>query len=65
MIFEIFQRPDNSYFQEPHELQSQVNTGKLVKMFLPKQADMDKIIQRKGLKGKHFPVTVKENSQDT
>ena len=37
--------------------------GKLVEKFLPKQADIDKIlkiIQRKVLKGTHLPVTVKE-----
>ena len=40
-----------------------MSTGKLVQMFLPKQADIDKIskiIQRKVLKGTHLPVTVKE-----
>ena len=48
------QRPDKSYFQEPQELESLINTGRLVQKFLPKQADMDKIlkdIQRKVLKG--------------
>ena len=51
MISEIYQRP------------SQDDTGKLVEMFLPKQADIDKIlkiIQRKVLKGTHLPGTVKE-----
>ena len=50
VISEMYQRPDNSYFQEPQELDSLINTGKLVQKFLPKQADMDqilKIIQRK------------------
>ena len=40
-----------------------INTGKLVQKFLPKQADIDKIlkmIQRKVLKGTHLPLTVKE-----
>ena len=63
MISEIYQRPDKSYFKEPPELQSQVDTGKLVQMFLLKQAYIDKIlkiIQRTVLKGTHFPVTVKE-----
>ena len=57
------QRPDKTYFQEPHKLESLINTGNLVQKFLPKQADIDKIlkiIQRKVLKGTHFPVTVKE-----
>ena len=59
----MYQRPDKSYFQEPPELASLVNTGKLVQKFLPKQADIDiilKIIQRKVLKGTYLPVTVKE-----
>ena len=37
--------------------------GKLVQKFLPKQADIDKIlkiIQRKEPKGTHLPVTIKE-----
>ena len=33
VISEIYQRQDKSYFQEPPELQSLVNTGKLVQMF--------------------------------
>ena len=42
---------------------SLINTGRLVQTFLPKQADIDKIlkiVQRKVLKGMHLPVTVKE-----
>ena len=57
------QRPNRSYFQESPELDSMINTGRLVKTFLPKQADIDeimKIIQRNILKGTHLPVTVKE-----
>ena len=62
---EMYQRPDKSHFQEPQELDSLINTIKLVHKFLPKQADIDKIfkiIQRKVLKGihLHLPVTVKE-----
>ena len=63
MISETYQRPDKSYFEEPQELESLINTGRLVQKFLPKQADIDKIlkiIQRKVLKGTHLPVTVKE-----
>ena len=51
------------FFQEPQELEGLVNTGKLIQKFLPKQADIDKIlkiIQRKVLKGKHLPVVIKE-----
>ena len=40
-----------------------VNTDQLVQKFIPKQADIDKIlkiIQRKVLKGTHLPVTIKD-----
>ena len=40
-----------------------VDTSKLVQKFLPKQADIDKIldiIRRKILKDKHLPITIKE-----
>ena len=40
-----------------------MNTGNLVQKFLPKQADIDKVlkvIQRKVLKGTHLPVEIKE-----
>ena len=60
---ETYQRPDKSYFQEPQELESLINTGRLVQKFLPKQANIDKIlkiIQRKVLKGAHLPIAIKE-----
>ena len=63
VISETYQRSYKSYFQEPPELQSLVSTDKLVQRFLPKQADIDKILkimQRKVVKGPHLPVTVKE-----
>ena len=63
VISEIYQRPDKSFFQEPRELQSLVNTDNLVQTFLPKLDDIDKIlkiIQRKVLKGTHLLVEVKE-----
>ena len=59
----MYQRPNRSYFWEPPELEGLMSTGKLVQMFLPKQADIDKIliiIKRKVLKETHLPVTVKE-----
>ena len=40
-----------------------INTGRLIQRFLPKQAVKNKllkIIQRKVLKGRHIPMTVKE-----
>ena len=63
VISETYQRPDKPYFQEPQELESLINIGRLVQKFLLKQADISntlKIIQRKVLKGTHLPVTIKE-----
>ena len=45
VISETYERLDKSYFQEPQELESRINTGRLVQMFLPKQADIDKILK--------------------
>ena len=45
VISETYQRPDRSYFQEPPELDSVINTGRQVQKFLQKQADMDKILK--------------------
>ena len=57
IISELYQRPDKTYFQEPKDLESLVNTSNLVQNFLPKQVDIDKIlkiIQCKVLKGSHI-----------
>ena len=59
MVSETFQRPDKTFFQDPKELNDLINMGNLVKKFLPKQADIDKIlkvIQRKVL---NLPVEIK------
>ena len=45
IISKAYQRPDKSYFQEPRQLESLVNTGKLVQKFLPKQAGINKILK--------------------
>ena len=45
MISKIYQRPDKSHFQEKQELDSLINTGRLVQKFLLKQADIDKILK--------------------
>ena len=45
------------------ELESSVNTGRLFQIFLPKQADIDKIlkvIQWKVLKGTHLSIIIKD-----
>ena len=63
IMLETFQRQDKSFFQNPKELGDLICKGNLVYKFLPKQTDIDKIlkvIQRKVLKGTHFPVEVKE-----
>ena len=63
IISETYERPDKSYVQEPYELKDLIDTTKLVQKFLPKQTDIDKIlniIKRKVLKGTHLPLTIKE-----
>ena len=63
VISETIQRLDKSFFQNPKELEDLIDTGNLIHRFLPTQIDIDKIlhiIQRKGLKGTHLPVEVKE-----
>ena len=58
IISEIYERPDNSYVQEPQELTDLIDTNKLIQKYLPKQMDIDKvldIIKRKVLKGTHLP----------
>ena len=63
IMSETFQRPDKSFFQNPKELGDLITKEKLVHRFLPKQTDIDKIlevIQRKVPKGTHLPVEVKE-----
>ena len=63
IISETYERPDMSYVQEPYELTDLIDTTKLIQKFLPKQTDIDKIldiIKRKVLKGTHLPLTIKE-----
>ena len=63
IISEIYERLDTSYVQEPQELKDLIDTTKLIQKFLPKQTDIDKIldiIKRKVLKGTHLPLTIKE-----
>ena len=62
VISEAYQRPDKPFFQEHWELNSLVNTSNLVQKFLPKQANIDKILKviwRKVLKGMHLPVKIR------
>ena len=63
MISETYERPDKSYIQEPTKLKDLIDNTKLIEKFLPKQVDIDKIldvIKRKVLKGTHLPLTIKE-----
>ena len=63
IISENYDRPDQSYIQEPHELKDLIDTSKLVQRFLPKPTDIDKIldiIKRKVLRGTHLPLIIKE-----
>ena len=63
IISEVYERPDKSYFQEPIELKDLVDTNNIVQQFLPKQTDIDKIlevIKKKVLKETHLPLTIKE-----
>ena len=53
IISEIYERPHKSQLVDPPELTDLVNTEKIVQKYLPKQADIDKILkvtQRKVLK---------------
>ena len=63
VISELIQRPDKSFFQNPRKLKDVINPDNLVHKFLPKQADIDKIlqvIQRKVLKNTHLPIEIKD-----
>ena len=63
IISETIQRLDKTFFQNRKELEDLIDMGNLIHRFLPKQTDIDKIlqiIQRKVLKGTHLPVDVKE-----
>ena len=63
IISEVYERPDKSYFQEPIELKDVIDTNNIVQRFLPKQTNIDKIlevIKKKVLKGTHLPLTIKE-----
>ena len=53
----MYERPDRSYFKEPSELKDLIDTTKLVQKFLPKQTDIDKIldvIKRRSIKRHTF-----------
>ena len=67
IISETIQRLHKSFFQNPKALEDLIDKENLMHRFLPKQTDIDKIlqiIQRKVLKGTHLPVQIKEIQQD-
>ena len=67
-ISEMYVSPDQSYIEELQELVDLVDTSKLVQKYLPKQTDIDKIldvIKRKVLKGTYLPLTIKEHNYVT
>ena len=59
----MYKCPDKSYLEQPQELTDLVDSTQLIHKYLPKQVDIDKImniIKRKVLKGTHLPLTIKE-----
>ena len=63
IISETIQRPDKTFFKNPKRPEDIIDTDNLIHKFLPKQADIDKIlhiIQRKVLRGTYLPVEIKE-----
>ena len=60
---ETYKNPDKSYLERLQELADLVDNTKLIHKHLPKQVDIDKImdtIKRKVVKGTHLPLTIKE-----
>ena len=63
VMSKTFQRPNQSFFQEPKEFGDLINKGNFIQKILPNHTDIVKIlkvIQRKVLKGTHLPVDIKE-----
>ena len=60
---EMYESSDKSYLEQSQELSDLVDSTKLIYKYLPKQVDIDKImdiIKRKVLKETHIPLTIKE-----
>ena len=63
IINETYESSDKSYLEQPHELSDLVDSTKIIHKYLPKQVDIDKIlniVKRKAMKGTHLPLTIKE-----
>ena len=59
IIMKMYKSPDKSYLEQPQELSNLVDSIKIIHKYLPKQVDIDKIldiIKRKVLKGTHLPL---------
>ena len=62
----MYESPDKLYLVQPQELSDLVDSTKFIHKYLPKQVDIDKImdvIKRKVLKGTHIPLTVRDTSR--
>ena len=65
-ISETIQRPDKTFFQKPKSLADIIDMGNLIRKFLPKQMDINRIlqiIQRKVLKRHTFTNRNKRNPE--
>ena len=45
IMSETFQRPDKSFFQNPKELGDIIDKGNFIHKYLPKQMDIDKMLE--------------------
>ena len=63
IMSETFQRLDKTFFQNSKESGDLINKRNFIHKYLPKQMDIDKIlevIQRNVLRGTHLPMEIKE-----
>ena len=63
IITETYESPDKSYLEQSQELSDLMDSTKVIHKYLPKQVDINKIlniIKTKVLKGTHLPLTIKE-----
>ena len=59
----MYKNIDKSYLEQPQELSDLVDSKKIIHKYLPKQVDIDKIlniIKRRVLKGTHLQLTIKK-----
>ena len=66
IMSETFQRTDKSFFQNPKELGDLIDKGNFIHKYLPKQTDIDKIlevIQRKVIKAHICPWKLRKSRQ--